>query len=219
MVGGGDKPGVRAALERTGPGQPPMIQVEQGDLFAPPVRSERQSASHRGSAGVRGPGRPKGAGNKRTQEWCDYLDARYSSPLEGLRAVADMSPRELLVSLELWDVDPAEPDAKPPRDLIMWAFERIQWAQKEATPYGHAKLGNVGQDEDGNDVPLFALGELRRPGDGAKRVGGGTVLDLRPADVRTVEIQGDSEGEADGSNDARSNEAAKPLSDKGEGDA
>jgi hypothetical protein len=221
MTEKGEKVGMAAALAKTGPGAPPA-KAEQldflGDLLEPSVRSNasRAAAVEIGKRG--GPGRPKGSGNRRTQEWCEFLDTRYTSPVEGLSAVASMSPRELLQALELWDVDPAEPDAKPPSELVRWAFERIQWSQKEAAPYRHAKLGNVVQDEDGNDATVVAVGVMMRPGggqpgDGAKRVGG-SVIDARPADVVREEKQRLSEAQSEPSNASPSNAGANALKDK-----
>lgn len=228
MAERGDKPGLSAALDRSGAGSPPAAKAEQlsfDALLEPQVRS---NASRTAAAEIRerrGPGRPAGSPNKRTQEWIDYLDARYTSTLEGLRAVGAMHPKELLISLEI--VQDADELAGMPkherRDWLKWAFERIQFAQDKATPYTHAKLGQVAIDDEGSDVPLFVMGLLERPGGGqpgdrARRVGG-SVIDMRPQQERTQGNQQVSKGDGEASNAEASNETAKPLSDNGESDA
>jgi hypothetical protein len=75
--------------------------------------------------GKRGPGRPKGATNKRTTEWADYILARYGSPLEAMASY--------------W----ARPVAVLAAELGCSAFEAARLAliaAKESAPYVHAKM-------------------------------------------------------------------------------
>jgi hypothetical protein len=163
-------------------------------------------------------GRPPGAGNKSTSEWNAYLERRYSSPIEGLSAISDMTPVELLISLGLWSPDPCDPEAQPQRSEIKWAFEQIKDCRKAVMPYRHAKLGPVLVDDDGEDVPVIALGVMvrpggGRPGDGAKRVGG-SVIDARPADVVREEKQRLNDAQPVQSNASASNADTNALKDK-----
>ena len=214
------KTGVSAALARSGPGDAPgEAEPLQCDLFAPPQLSERQAERRaKVEQAERKRGRPPGSGNKSTSDWNAYLERRYSSPIEGLSAISDMTPVELLISLGLFSPDPCEPDKKPEAAAIRWAFEQIKDCRKAVMPYRHAKLGPVLVDDDGEDVPVIALGVMVRPGggqpgDGAKRVGG-PVIDARPADVVREEKQRLSETQAAPSNASPSNSDANALKDK-----
>lgn len=218
-MAGERKTGVSAALARSGPGDAPgEAEPLQCDLFAPPQLSERQALRREAvETAERKRGRPPGSGNKSTSDWNAYLERRYSSPIEGLSAISDMTPVELLESLGLWSPDPCAPDAKPPAASIRWAFEQIKDCRKAVMPYRHAKLGPVVVDDDGEDVPVVAIGVMMRPGggqpgDGAKRVNG-SVIDARPADVVREEKQRLSEAQDAASNGAASNEQANSLKD------
>lgn len=220
-----DKPGVSAAFAATGPGSPPQAAPEQlsmlDELLGPAVRSTASLTAAAEAVKRDGPGRPKGSSNKRTQEWQEYLGKRYTSPLETLVAYQSMSPKELLMVLELWSPDPAQPDATPPGGLIKWAADYIRICAKEAAPFLHARLGNVVQDDEGNDLPVLAVGVIARPGggqpgDGAKIAEGAYTIDARPADVRTQSNQPLSDEGDSASTDGPSTESAKPLNNQGE---
>ena len=85
--------GLRTAVATVGVGEAPAIDGDQLELLPdllglPEVPVER-----------RGPGRPKGARNKRTEEWTAYLLGRYHSPLEALLQLGLMPVQELARSL------------------------------------------------------------------------------------------------------------------------
>ena len=93
---------------------------EQPDLLGLPstpiaqaIREERKRA-----------GRPAGARNKRTVEFCNYLLSRYTSPLEVLAQIATAQIDELSASL---DCTPLE------------ALQEKRIAAKELAPYLHSK--------------------------------------------------------------------------------
>lgn len=76
--------------------------------------------------GQRGPGRPKGARNKRTQHTLEYLQSLgYDDPLRGLAEVFTRSP--VLLAAELGCT-------------VLEAFDRQQEARKIALPFWHQKL-------------------------------------------------------------------------------
>ena len=79
----------------------------------------------RNLAVVRGRGRPAGAKNKNTQEWRDFLLARYTSPLEGLAWVCNVPVNELASMLGTTRLE---------------AFKLQITAMKELAPYVHQKM-------------------------------------------------------------------------------
>lgn len=73
----------------------PIGEVEQLDLLGLPV-----GRSKTGEAVVsRGPGRPPGARNRRTEQMAGYLLARYTHPLETLAQIQAASVAELAATL------------------------------------------------------------------------------------------------------------------------
>lgn len=76
---------MKAALELTGPGEPPAGDDEQPDLIGGLINVPERTVEQ---IRRQGPGRPPGSRNKRTQEWADYLLSRYESPLEVLVQIA-----------------------------------------------------------------------------------------------------------------------------------
>lgn len=74
----------KAALELVNPDNPPADEPEQLDLIGAVKPEKFRELQER-----RGPGRPPGARNKRTQEWAEYLLSRYASPLEVLMQIAN----------------------------------------------------------------------------------------------------------------------------------
>jgi hypothetical protein len=72
------------------------LDEEQLDLLAPPETARGQALV---GEVKRGPGRPKGARNKRTQRVVAWLMAKYRDPREALMAVVDMHPADLAALL------------------------------------------------------------------------------------------------------------------------
>jgi hypothetical protein len=75
---------LKAVLELVQPGDPPTDEAQQLDLIGAEKPEEFAARIER-----RGPGRPPGARNKRTQEWAEFLLARNASPLEVLMQIAN----------------------------------------------------------------------------------------------------------------------------------
>lgn len=96
-MGDGLKTATELALEaepaRSLPGS--GEQLELGAEPLPDLLGMRQVVG----ADRRGPGRPAGARNKRTEAWTDYLLSRYSSPLEGLLQLATMGVEDLVTAI------------------------------------------------------------------------------------------------------------------------
>lgn len=79
--------GLLAVLDEMGvTDQPPAPEAEQLDLLGLPV-------AHivGGEVRPRGPGRPPGARNRRTEDWEAYLSTRYTHPLETLAQISAQS--------------------------------------------------------------------------------------------------------------------------------
>lgn len=197
------KEGLSAALAETGPGEQPMLGELVGELFdlEPVMRAPRRKADT-ASGEKRGPGRPKGSKNKRSSDWVAYLGAQYTLPLEGLVALGDMSPEELLRDL----ADQAERLTGRPvnfanmkDDEILARLERcmgiINDARKAAGPYLHERRGMVIDDGEGNDVPVMAIfGAAGQITPSAARDALG--FDTRPRNLREENqaLSGDDEG-------------------------
>lgn len=111
-----------------------QVVAELHDPAAAPVAPARQltllaelgggPAAEPAEAERRGPGRPKGSKNKRTEEWTRYLLASYGSPLEALAKVMRAGPHQLARELGVDLVD---------------AFDRWAKACAELAPYVHQK--------------------------------------------------------------------------------
>lgn len=87
--------GLKTALDALAPtASGPVAEPEQLDLLGLPVTPAAQALAEK-----RGPGRPPGARNKRTEAWAEYLLARYGSPLEVLMQIANMPIVELVAGL------------------------------------------------------------------------------------------------------------------------
>lgn len=76
---------------------PDEEQIALGDLLGLPETDALKDL--RKDEGAKRNGRPKGALNKRTVEWAEFLLARYSSPLEVLCQIANASVKELVAAL------------------------------------------------------------------------------------------------------------------------
>lgn len=95
----GEKMGLAAAVELTRAESVVERAAEQLSLLPSPVAVE-MAADQDGEGEIaqrRGPGRPPGSRNKRTEEWCDFILSRYRSPLLFL-AEAYSRPVEVLAA-------------------------------------------------------------------------------------------------------------------------
>tara|TARA_R110002073_G_scaffold76548_6_gene185852 strand:- start:5716 stop:6435 length:720 start_codon:yes stop_codon:yes gene_type:complete len=228
------KEGLNAAFSSTGAGALEAARSVQGDLFEPAMMSPRHRAEGLRSDEERGIGRPKGAKGRRSQEWIDYLGSRYTLPLESLVALGSMSPAELfreladqartLVAEMREDEDGkkggwvlADSDGAINEQAMIDQLTKLLKIQiaawKEALPYLHEKRGAVVDDGDGNDLPVFAVGVLTRPGaSDFSAPAGGKAFDLRPKELRE-EYQSLSGPEDGKSTDGKSTDPAKSLKD------
>ena len=214
------KEGLNAAFSSTGAGALEAARSVQGDLFEPAMMSPRHRAEGLRSDEERGIGRPKGAKGRRSQEWIDYLGSRYTLPL--FRELADQA-RTLVAEMRededgkkggwvLADSDGAINEQAMIDQLTKLLKIQIA-AWKEALPYLHEKRGAVVDDGDGNDLPVFAVGVLTRPGaSDFSAPAGGKAFDLRPKELRE-EYQSLSGPEDGKSTDGKSTDPAKSLKD------
>ena len=96
------KHGITAALATMELGVPPSDDAgDQVDMFEADEPSAPMLVSSRAAPGPKG-GRPKGARNKKTAEWVDYLLSKYRSPLVGLLELAARTPEDLARELGLY---------------------------------------------------------------------------------------------------------------------
>lgn len=134
----------------------------------------------------RGPGRPPGARNKRTEDLARYYLGRYGDPLEGLLALAtgDLGHTlrqlralsdELGVPIQVEKVDGKLVACEP---SLMGLLEFKRHALEAALPYLHAKRAPE-NDKGEVVVPILAIGPLV-PGvqPGLQPAGVTSVLDL-----------------------------------------
>jgi len=123
-----------AALEELSPQQLPLIPVQSaedgvatGDAATPDQETRR------------GPGRPKGSRNRRTDEWVNFLLSRYQSPLVVLAETYSRPVAVLAAELNC--------------DIIEAARIQLQ-AAKELAPYLHQKLPMADTDGQQGAVEL-----------------------------------------------------------------
>src|SRR5258708_40172319 len=109
----------RAAVERAGAlDEADDQEDEQLGLFAEPeTEGGRLKVQHV----KRGPVRPPGAGNKRTERTVAWLLARHKDPVAGLVEIADMHPDDLSAMLSC---------------TLLEALQELRPFPATATPYG-----------------------------------------------------------------------------------
>lgn len=120
------KEGLATAVETVGIGDPPDDESQQLDLIGPDDDGEALAFGQTmdGLERRRGPGRPAGSKNKRTEEWLEYLQSQYTSPLVALA--------------KTWSADTEKLAAKL-RTSREKAFEIQQSAARASLPYWHQK--------------------------------------------------------------------------------
>ena len=116
-------------------------------------------------------GRPKGALNKRTVEWAEFLLARYASPLEVLCQIANASVVELVASLGCTKLE---------------ALQEKRLAALGLAPYLHSKMPVSIDVHNRNFVYLTINNTQFAVGEGAGLTA--TVIEHKQAD------EGDSHG-------------------------
>lgn len=165
----GSKPGIAAALELTGAGEPPREDAEQLALL--PSLAEKphlggQEAESGDDAPRRG-GRPKGARNKRTKEIVDYISGQYGFPLERLAQLYSGDPAKLAEKFHIKKKD---------------ALALMKDAAVACLPYMHQKQP-VSVDVAGKGTFQLVVGQVADAQlDEATEDGLSLVLDL-PAEV------------------------------------
>jgi hypothetical protein len=107
-----------------------------GELGAGPAAEPAEPAEPE----RRGPGRPKGSRNRRTEEWTRYLLAGYGSPLEALAKVMRAGPQRLAGELGIDLVD---------------GFDRWLRVCAELAPYLHQKQPTAVAVDGAPAAPLF----------------------------------------------------------------
>jgi hypothetical protein len=164
------KAGLTAAIEELGPGRPPSSIEERQLALLPDIRDRAEA--EQGGDGPRGPGRPAGAKNRRTQEWVDYLGGRYGTPLERLAQLYSADPKELSRVFGLTMKD---------------AFDVVRGAATAALPYMHQKQP-VSVDVHGKGRMVVVLGHIDGDeADQAAEEGLSMVLDLTAQNVEKSE--------------------------------
>lgn len=155
MSAEGTKDGLVAALDALGAAPEVPAGAEQMALL-PDVVS--------GEAG--GSGRPKGARNRRTQEWVDFLLARHRAPLEVLAEVMTKGPDALRAELGCERLE---------------AFDRWLRVAEALLPYLHQKQPMAIQADGGGVLPIV----LGVTADGVRAMG------IDPAAGNVIEIVSD----------------------------
>ncbi|MFW5920817.1 MAG: hypothetical protein ACOCUS_03165 [Polyangiales bacterium] len=136
-MSGKPKDGLKAAVDAThDPAQAPVDEPgEQLGFLDEPAQSGGSPAP--GGGERRGPGRPAGSRNRRTEEWVAYITQRYGAPLEELAKVMAAGPFGLR--------DLRGPNGEPLRDADGKPLSTIAafhlWLQVVQTlmPYLHQK--------------------------------------------------------------------------------
>jgi len=196
----------------------------QADLFgagagaaldpAEDARLDEQLPLGQSEPARRGPGRPKGARNRRTTEVADYLVHRYGDPLEGLMVLGmgslEHTALELhraIQSLKAQGV----PIARDPKGRELVGVDlnevlKIKRAALEAVlPYIHARRAPT--DEKGNvALPIMNIGMFAAAPQGAFEAGKGMSIEDVPYTVRHEENQGLSDSAGERSHDEASHD-------------
>lgn len=199
MAGAAAKAGMTAAIEATGPGEPPELAWPMQLTLLPSLRTapagdiDRQEGQV--SGGERGRGRPPGSRNRATQEMVDYLAAKgYGMPLERLAQIYSADPVLLAAELGLTRGD---------------AIDLICKAASAALPYVHRKQP-VAVDMQGKGMLQLVIGDVgQAPIDAADDHGLSVVLDAIAAATETPEISPFSDGDEAQSDDGQSDGEAK----------
>lgn len=173
----------------------------QADLFgagagaaldpAEDARLDEQLPLGQSEPARRGPGRPKGARNRRTAEVADYLVRRYGDPLEGLMSIGLRSTGELIGELKRLGATHSLKLGGSVMDVLALQRQCLE----AALPFIHARRAPV--DDRGNPVlPILNVGLFNGTPARAEAGKGMSIEDV-PYTVRHEENQGlsDSAGE------------------------
>ncbi len=168
----GRKEGLSAAVAEAMEQSTPPVLAEQLPLEVKGDLGETLPGDDQAPA-VRGPGRPPGSRNKSTDQWVDYLLARYRSPLVALAEAYSRPVEELAKELGCSKLE---------------AFTRQVMAAKELAPYVHQKQPVAVQVDSTGVVSLI----IHAPGAGGQvPAGAGAKV------VAGVLVDGEAETESD----------------------
>jgi len=171
-----EKPGIKAAIDRAGPGDPPAADGVQGELLPLPSSAAPGSTARQVEEKKRGPGRPAGSTNKRTEAWTQFLLANYSSPLECLAAVSSMRTADLIDRLGLKGDELTN-------DQRINVFKAQIAAAVQLAPYLHSKQPtSIDVGGEGGVKLAFLMPSMADAGRGSQD--SEAMIDVTPADVR-----------------------------------
>ncbi|PWR24972.1 hypothetical protein [Zavarzinia aquatilis] len=180
--------GIEAVVaDMLGEGDEPFQPAAQLPLLAAEVAPDAPPAPAGGGRG----GRPKGAKNKRTEDWVNFILGRYRSPLVGLAEVFSRPVGELAKEL----------GCKP-----LEAFQLQLRAMDILAPYLHQRLPQAIQI-DNKGLPLLAIGAFA--GASAGPAGGlfGMIAEAQQNQAlsvsREVELNGSSLTDDENASDAK----------------
>lgn len=165
--------GLKAAVALTeGAAEPAERPAQQLALYPAEALDELPLDKAARQAELRGPGRPKGSINRKTQDWAKLILGKYRSPLEFLAELYCRPVHDLV----------AEIGCKPAE-----ALEIQRRAAEGLAPYVHGKMP-VQVEVKGN-LPLLVLGDPARILEGfAEAIDAEALPNL--ADLQPVENQG-----------------------------
>lgn len=149
------KEGLSSAVEMVGVGEPPKDESEQLELIpaALPLDgfdAKIQGVSVTAVAEKRTAGRPKGAKNKRTQEWADYILSQYQSPLIALAETYSRPTEELSKFLGCKKLEALNVQLSAAKEVASYVHQKMPVAvdvKSDALPVFHFHMGNNSDSE------------------------------------------------------------------------
>lgn len=147
----GEKAGIQTAVaDLHDPNQLPIMPAEQLPLL--PIREMGQENAAETGENPRGVGRPKGAKNRSTKEWTEYLLGRYRSPLIALAETYSRSIADLAVELG-YNLDTITPAQR--KELFQLQLQ----CARELAPYVHQKQP-IGLDTGETGLVTLVIGGM-----------------------------------------------------------
>lgn len=117
-----DKAGLQAAVEAVGVGEPPTVAAHQLPLIASAAAEHDEALPS--AAERRGPGRPPGARNRRTEEWVDYVLGQYRSPLVVLAEIYSRPIAQLVTEIGCTREDALKIQIQAARELAPYVHQK-----------------------------------------------------------------------------------------------
>lgn len=156
-----DGDGLTTAVELTGGSDDePEPAAVQASLPLTELGGEAPLLDERGApvAARRGPGRPPGARNKRTEAWVRHILSRYRSPLEFLAETYSRPVGELVLELGCKPAEAFEIQRKAAEGLAPYVHQRQPLAvEVDAKGVVQLVLGDAFGADDDDDEPLPTL--------------------------------------------------------------